>query len=74
MAQLHCYVPDDIAAKLRQKANHAHLSVSKYLSKLIKKEIETGWPDNYFDIFGSWQGRPLERPEQGTIEERVELK
>ncbi len=70
MAQLHCYVPDQIACKLKQKADNAHLSVSKYLARLIKKEIGDDWPENYFDIFGSWEGRPLERPEQGSLEKR----
>lgn len=73
MAQLHCYVPEDLAAKVKQKAKHAQMSVSKYLSYLIKKEVETGWPDNYFDIFGTWEGPPLKRAKQGTVEERMEL-
>ena len=73
MAQLHCYVPDEIAAQLQQKADHAHLSISKYLAKLIKNEMSSEWPDNYFDLFGSWEGNSLKRPEQGTLEERVEL-
>ncbi len=74
MAQLHCYVPDEIAERLQRKAEHAHLSVSKYLARLVKKEIYSGWPDNYFDLFGSWEGTPLERPEQGEYERRQEFK
>ena len=74
MAQLHCYVPDEIAEQFQKKAKHAHLSVSKYLASLIKKEIGSTWPDNYFDLFGSWEGAPLERSEQGEYEPRQELK
>jgi len=74
MAQLHCYVPDEIAAKFHQKAKHAHLSVSKYLASIIKKEIASKWPDNYFELFGSWEGKPLERAGQGDYEQRQELK
>jgi hypothetical protein len=32
-----------------------------------------GWPDGYFDLFGSWQGEPLERAPQGEAEERLPL-
>ncbi len=64
MAQLHCYVPDKIAEQLHQKAKQANLSVSKYLANLIKNEIGTTWPDDYFDLFGSWEGEPLERPDK----------
>ena len=74
MAQLHCYVPDEIAKQFHQKAKHAHLSVSKYLANLIKNEIGSTWPNDYFDLFGSWEGEPLERPKQGEYEKRQELK
>ena len=68
MAQLHCYVSDDVAEQFLQKAQHAHLSVSNYLAMLVKKETCSQWPENYFDLFGSWEGEPLERSEQGVYE------
>jgi len=74
MAQIHCYIPDEMAEQLHQKAKHAHLSVSKYLANLIKNELGSTWPDDYFDLFGSWEGGPLERPAQGAYERRQELK
>ena len=74
MAQLHCYVPDTIAEQFQQKAKHAHLSVSKYLANLIKREISSEWPDNYFDLFGSWEGEAIKRPQQGEYEQRAELR
>ena len=70
MPQLHCYVHEDLANKLQQKARQAHLSVSKYLALLIEKEVETQWPDGYFELFGGWQGEPLERAGQGQYESR----
>jgi len=74
LAQLHCYVPDNIAEQFQEKAKHVHLSVSKYLAYLVKNEIASQWPDNYFSLFGSWEGDPLERPAQGCYEQRQELK
>lgn len=67
MAQLHCYVPDEIAEKFQKKVQHANMSVSNYMASLIKKEIDSTWADNYFDFFGSWEGDPLERPKQGSL-------
>ena len=58
MTQLHCYVPDRIADLFKQKAKKANLSTSKYLALLVKKETAGQWPDNYFDLVGSWQGEP----------------
>ncbi len=71
MSQLHCYVADELARKFREKAESVHLSVSKYLALLVKREVGEQWPQNYFDCFGAWQGEPLERPEQGKHEQRL---
>jgi len=75
MAQVHCYVPDDVASKLSKKAKKSHLSVSKYLARLVKKDIASEWPPGYFEqVFGQWEGERLQRPEQGDYERRDMLK
>ena len=74
MTQLHCYVPEVIAAQFQKKAEQAHLSISKYLAKLVKEEVGGQWPEGYFELFGSWEGTPLKRPEQGEYEQRMGLK
>ena len=73
MAQLHFYIPDEVAEKIKIKAKHAHLSVSKYLAELVKREVGNQWPENYFDNFGKWEGERLERPIQGVAEKRETL-
>lgn len=70
MPQLYCYVAEEVAAQLQQKAERAHLSLSKYLALLIQKDIGTQWPDHYFDLFGAEEGETLKRPEQGDYEAR----
>ena len=70
MAQLHFYIPDSVADKIKAKAERAHLSVSKYIAELAKKEVANDWPDDYFELFGKWQGQALERPEQQAFEHR----
>lgn len=74
MAQIHCYVPDEIAERFQKKAEHAHLSTSKFLAGLVKREVADQWPDGYFDLFGSWEGEPLVRQEQGEYENRQVIK
>jgi hypothetical protein len=73
MPQLHCYVQDELAKKLQEKAKQAHLSVSKYLALLIEKEVENQWPKGYFELFGSWQGETLERHAQDDFEQRLDF-
>ena len=73
MPQLHCYIKDELADKLQEKAQQENLSVSKYLALLVEKEIQTQWPEGYFELFGSWKGDDLERPPQGDYEQRESL-
>lgn len=74
MAQLHCYVPDAIAEQVRKKAEQAHLSVSKYLSQLVKREVSVDqWPAGYAELFDQWEGEDLKRYPQGDYEERREI-
>jgi hypothetical protein len=73
MPQLHCYVKEELADKLQIKAQQAHLSVSKYLALLVEKEVQAPWPEGYFELFGRWNGEPLERPPQGEFEQRADF-
>lgn len=75
MTQLHCYVPEEVARRLNDRARQAGLSVSRYLADLVRKDIAPAneWPEGYFDLFGSWEGEPLVRPPQGGHERRDSL-
>lgn len=74
MPQLHLYVPRKVAATVQHKAEQEGLSVSRYLANLVRREIGEGWPEGYFEeVVGGWQGEPLERPPQGTLETRDRL-
>lgn len=75
MAQLHCYVPEDIARQAQRKASQAGLSLSRYVAELVKRDTgaSANWPEGYFDLFGTWAGEPLQRPPQGKHEERETL-
>jgi len=71
MPQLHFYVPNDVAEKIRQEAEAANMSISRYLASLVKREVASGWPVGFFDeVVGGWQGDPIARPPQGEFEVR----
>lgn len=57
MPQLHFYVPEEVAEKLRQRAKADGVSLSKYLAAVVSQEVAEGWPDGYFEeVLGSWVG------------------
>jgi hypothetical protein len=71
MPQLHFYVPDEIAKRIKEKAKARNMSVSKFVAETMQRETHLGWPEGYFEqVVGKWQGEPLERPEQLPLEER----
>ncbi|MGD1895580.1 MAG: hypothetical protein ACFB16_01365 [Phormidesmis sp.] len=73
MAQLQCDIPEETAIQLQRKAEKMNLSVSKYLAQLIDRDLKAGWPEGYFDLFGSCKDAPLERPAQGESPVRETL-
>ena len=62
-----------MADKIKVKVKHAHLSVSRYLAELVKREVANQWPEDYFEVFEKWEGDPLQRPIQEAYEQRKTL-
>ncbi len=74
MPQLHAYVPERVAARVRARARARGMPVSRYLAELIQRDVDLGWPADFFDrVAGGWTGEPLRRPPQGKTDERDEL-
>ena len=70
MPQLHLYVPEEVAAIVRRRAEAEGLTLSRYLALLVEREAAPGWPPAYFErVAGGWKGA-LERPPQGKLERR----
>jgi hypothetical protein len=68
---MHFYVSEAIAEHLRARARALGLSVSKYLAIVVCRDVHAGWPSDYFEqVVGGWQGEILQRPPQGSPEDR----
>lgn len=71
MPQLHLYLNKHKAEEIRRRAAAEGLSVSRYLARLVDSALGSDWPEGYFEtVVGGWQGKPLERPDQGEFDER----
>ena len=75
-AHLHCYVSDEIAGQAQHRAAKSGLSLSRYLAELVKRDADASanWPDGYFELFGTWEGAPLERFPTSPLEQRLQIK
>lgn len=70
MPQLHLYVAEHVAERLKAKARARRLSLSRYLAELVARDVAEAWPEGYLDeVLGGWQGEPLERAPQGRLED-----
>jgi hypothetical protein len=69
--QLHTYVPKPLAARIAARARARGVPVSRYLAELIRRDVDLGWPGDFFDrVAGGWKGAPMRRAPQGRLEER----
>jgi len=74
MPQLHLYVSDELATEVEKRARKHGLSVSRYLAEVVRRDIVTEWPEDFFDtIVAGWVGEPLERTPQGEQETRQDF-
>lgn len=73
MPQLYFYVPAEVAARVRQRAEAYAMTISGYLAEIVRREVSTEWPKGFFEeVIGGWKGEPLQRPPQGDFEHRDE--
>jgi hypothetical protein len=74
MTQLQIELPDEVAVEVERRAERQGLSVARFVTKLVEREVGKGWPKGFFEeVVGGWKGEPLERPAALTLETREEL-
>jgi hypothetical protein len=70
MAQLHLYLPEDVAAEVKSRAKSRGMTVSAFLAEIVRSQMKDQWPEDFFsNVVGGWAGE-LERPAQPPLEER----
>ena len=55
MGQVTIYLDNEIESQMKIAAKTNHLSVSKWVAKIIKDEIATEWPQDIVNMAGSWK-------------------
>ena len=55
MGQITIYLENDIENKMKTAAKTSHLSVSKWISKIIQDNISTEWSQDIVCLAGSWK-------------------
>jgi hypothetical protein len=62
MPQLAIYIDDNLSEKLNKVIKVSGKSRSKWVADLIKAKLKDEWPEDFFELAGSWEGE--ETPEE----------
>ncbi len=65
MGQITIYMDDVSLKKIEAAAKKEHDSVSRWVKKRLLSSLESGWPKDYFDVFGSIKDPAFKRYDQG---------
>lgn len=55
MGQVTIYLDNEIENQMKTAAKTNHLSVSKWVAKIIKDKVSTQWPQDIVNLAGSWK-------------------
>ncbi len=55
MGQVTIYLDHEIENKMKNAAKSDHISVSKWVSNIIREKISTEWPEDVVKLAGSWR-------------------
>ncbi|MEJ2609172.1 MAG: CopG family transcriptional regulator [Candidatus Thiodiazotropha sp.] len=58
MGQVIIYLEEEIEKKMVVAAKSAHLSKSKWISKLIQEKVSNEWPQSIVELAGAWEDFP----------------
>jgi len=62
MPQVAIYMDDNLSRKLDKIIRASGKSRSKWITDLIRAKLQDDWPENFFQLAGSWEGG--ETPEE----------
>ena len=55
MAQLAIYIDKQLADRLDKAVKASGKSKSKWVTEAIEKKLKDHWPEDFFDLAGSWE-------------------
>ncbi|MHB8766611.1 MAG: CopG family transcriptional regulator [Deferrisomatales bacterium] len=58
MGQVTIYLDDETERRMREAAEAAHLSKSKWVARLICTHVADNWPKEVVSLAGAWRDLP----------------
>ena len=64
MPRMSLYIDQDLYAELMFKAKEKEMSLSSFVSEVLKEHLDDSWPEDFLEVFGSLEDDPMEIPEE----------
>lgn len=58
MGQVTIYLDDETEMRMREAADAAHLSKSKWIARVIRQQVAAEWPEDVRKLSGVWKDFP----------------
>lgn len=58
MAQVTIYINSSLEAKIKETAKSLNISISKFISGILEKQIQNEWDPSTKELAGSWSNFP----------------
>jgi len=68
MPQISLYIDKETLEKIEKAADAEKLSVSKWVGKQLKKSLQTSYPEDFQNLFGSVRDESFTVPERKSSE------
>jgi len=72
MPQLAIYIDDKLSKKLNKAIKVSGKSRSKWVADLIEAKLQDEWPEDFFELAGSWEGGETPEEIMATIRKGLE--
>ena len=72
MPQLAIYIDDKLSKKLNKAIKVSGKSRSKWVADLIEAKLQDEWPEDFFELAGSWEGEETPEEIMATIRKGLE--
>ena len=69
MPQVSLYLEQELLDSARRNARFEKISLSKYVSRALKRNTESEWPEGYWELFGALQDDTFVSPEDTPFDE-----
>ena len=49
MTHVDLEIPDEVARKLRERAEQLGMTVPRYVAEIVRRDVVAGWPPQFFE-------------------------